>query len=77
MRAVGINGRRYFYPLISQFPTYRGLPSASPVNLPRATEVANKVICLPLFSELREAQVDAIAQHIGSYHERISPGVEI
>jgi dTDP-4-amino-4,6-dideoxygalactose transaminase len=67
LRAVGINGRRYFYPLISQFPTYRGLPSASPNNLPHATEVARKIICLPLYSELQEAEVDAIAQHLGSY----------
>lgn len=70
LRAADINGRRYFYPLISQLPTYRGLPSASPDNLPRATEVARKIICLPLYSELEEAQIDAIAQHIGSYHRR-------
>ncbi len=45
-------GRRYFYPLISTFPTYRGLDSANPGNLPVATRVANQVICLPMHHEL-------------------------
>ena len=52
LRENGIHGRRYFYPLISQFPMYRGLPSARPDNLPVATEVAEQVICLPIFPEL-------------------------
>ena len=34
MKEQGILGRRYFYPLISDFSTYRGLPSASKENLP-------------------------------------------
>ena len=49
-----IFGRRYFYPLITDFPMYRGLPSASPSNLPVATEIANKVICLPIYPSLTE-----------------------
>lgn len=47
-----IFGRRYFYPLISQFPTYRGLPSSKPDNLPVATKVADQVICLPIYPDL-------------------------
>ena len=47
-----IFGRRYFYPLISNFPTYRGLPSAFPENLPVANEITQKVICLPIYPEL-------------------------
>jgi dTDP-4-amino-4,6-dideoxygalactose transaminase len=47
-----IYGRRYFYPLISNFPTYRGLPSAKPENLPVATKVAEQVICLPIYPDL-------------------------
>lgn len=49
MKEHNIWGRRYFYPLISTFSTYRGLESAKPENLPIATEMANKVICLPIF----------------------------
>lgn len=47
-----IYGRRYFYPLISQFPTYRGLQSAKAENLPIATKIAEQVICLPIYPAL-------------------------
>lgn len=52
LKANSIFGRRYFYPLISQFPTYRGLPSATADNLPVATRVAEQVICLPIYPDL-------------------------
>lgn len=52
MKEAGILGRRYFYPLISAFSTYRGLPSARSSNLPIATKMADSVICLPLHHEL-------------------------
>ena len=57
MKRNNIYGRRYFYPLISEFPTYRGLPSSQPENLPVATKVASQVICLPMHHELTEEQV--------------------
>jgi dTDP-4-amino-4,6-dideoxygalactose transaminase len=60
LRAEGIHGRRYFYPLISQFQSYRGLPSATPENLPVATRVANKVLCLPIYPALSGEEQDAI-----------------
>lgn len=47
--------RRYFYPLISAFPTYRGLPSATQQNLPVATKIANQILCLPIYPALQEA----------------------
>ncbi len=52
LKKNNIYGRRYFYPLISQFPTYRGLQSAKSENLPVSTEISKKVICLPIYSEL-------------------------
>ena len=52
LKRNNIYGRRYFYPLISQFPTYRGLPSASEANLPIALNVAEQVICLPIYPDL-------------------------
>ncbi|MBR5330919.1 MAG: DegT/DnrJ/EryC1/StrS family aminotransferase [Akkermansia sp.] len=55
-----ILGRRYFYPLISTFSTYRGLPSATASNLPVATRMANEVICLPLHHELRQEEINSI-----------------
>jgi dTDP-4-amino-4,6-dideoxygalactose transaminase len=45
----GIYSRRYFYPLITEFPMYRSLPSAAPSNLPVATAAAQKVLCLPIY----------------------------
>lgn len=52
LKSQNINGRRYFYPLISQFPTYRGLPSAQKENLPVAENITEQVICLPIYPEL-------------------------
>lgn len=60
MRDKGILGRRYFYPLISDFSTYRGLDSASPENLPVAHKMANSVICLPMHHSLTEEDLNRI-----------------
>lgn len=64
MKADGVLGRRYFYPLISTFSTYRGLPSATPENLPVATKIANEVICLPMHHELTDADIERVLNHI-------------
>ena len=64
MKQNNIYGRRYFYPLISEFPTYRGLPSSNPENLPVATKVASQVICLPMHPELTEEQVYSVIKII-------------
>lgn len=60
MKNMNILGRRYFYPLISNFSTYRGLPSANPENLPVATKMANDVICLPMHHALTEEDVQRV-----------------
>jgi len=52
LKANGIFSRRYFYPLISAFPMYRGLSSASPQNLPVATKAADQILCLPIYPDL-------------------------
>ena len=57
MKDAKVLGRRYFYPLISTFSTYRGLPSAAPENLPVATKIANEVICLPMHHELTNEDI--------------------
>jgi len=64
LKADGIHPRRYFYPLISDFPMYRGLPSARRDNLPVAREAARKILCLPIYPTLEPSQVDVIAQEI-------------
>ncbi|MRW91050.1 aminotransferase class I/II-fold pyridoxal phosphate-dependent enzyme [Duganella sp. FT80W] len=60
LRDQDIYGRRYFYPLISDFPMYRGLPSAAPALLPRASLASSQVICLPIYPTLTEEQQDRI-----------------
>ena len=60
MKRENVLGRRYFYPLISTFSTYRGLPSAAPDNLPVATKLANEVICLPIHHELSDEDIDRV-----------------
>ncbi|MFT4518060.1 MAG: dTDP-4-amino-4,6-dideoxygalactose transaminase [Halioglobus sp.] len=60
MKDSGIHGRRYFYPLISDMPMYRGLPSAREENLLCARQAADRVICLPLYPALEDKQVDAV-----------------
>lgn len=64
MKEQGVLGRRYFYPLISTFSTYRGLPSAAPENLPVATKMANEVICLPMHHALSEEDIQRILNTI-------------
>lgn len=55
-----ILGRRYFYPLISNFPVYRGLESAKPTNLPIANKLAEQVLCLPMYADLSESEIERI-----------------
>ena len=60
MREQNVMGRRYFYPLISTFTTYRGLPSAAPENLPDAHKMVDSVICLPMHHALSEKDVERV-----------------
>ncbi len=58
MKAANVLGRRYFYPLISTFSTYRSLPSSAPANLPNAHRMADTVICLPMHHELSAEDIE-------------------
>lgn len=60
MKEQNVLGRRYFYPLISEFSTYRGLESADPKNLPNAHKMADSVLCLPMHHELSKEDLDRI-----------------
>lgn len=63
-RENNIWARRYFHPLISDFPMYRGLPSANRANLPVAAEAARKVLCLPMYPALTEHDLRRIVDVI-------------
>lgn len=60
MKEQNVLGRRYFYPLISTFSTYRGLESAAPENLPNAHKMANSVICLPMHHALSQEDINRV-----------------
>jgi len=61
LRNNNIYARRYFYPLIADFPMYRGLASAKRENLPVARETALRVLCLPIYPQLGDEDVRRIA----------------
>ena len=60
MKEQGVWSRRYFYPLISNFPTYRGLPSSNKENLPVGNKMADEVLCLPMHHALTDNNIERI-----------------
>lgn len=64
MKAQKVLSRRYFYPLISEFSTYRGLESSNPANLPNAHKMADSVLCLPMHHELSDSDIERILDFI-------------
>ncbi len=64
LKKNNVFSRRYFYPLISNFPSYRSLSSASVDNLPVANRVASQVLCLPIYGSLQEENIDMICEYI-------------
>ncbi len=65
LKEHGIFARRYFYPLITDFPMYRGLPSAHRDNLPVASAAAQKVMCLPIYPALSQSDQQRVIELIG------------
>lgn len=70
LKKHNIFGRRYFFPLISQFPSYRGLNSAKASNLPIAEEITKQVICLPIYPDLDLNTIEFICKTIKKLHNR-------
>jgi dTDP-4-amino-4,6-dideoxygalactose transaminase len=64
LKEQGVFARRYFYPLITDFPMYRGLPSAQRSNLPVAVAAAQKVLCLPIYPALADADLKRVVDVI-------------
>ncbi len=68
LQKYDIFARRYFYPLISDFPTYKGLPSSKADNIPVATQVAKEIICLPIYPDLAADDITRICEIISKKH---------
>ena len=69
LRQFNVFARKYFYPLCSDYPCYRDLPSADPVKLPVAQKVVSEVLCLPLYGDLSVSSVERICAMIESFRE--------
>lgn len=65
LKEFNIFARRYFYPLISEYPMYSGLPSANPANLPVAMQISRQALCLPMAAGLREQDQQRVIDAIG------------
>ncbi|MDQ2184182.1 DegT/DnrJ/EryC1/StrS family aminotransferase [Alcaligenaceae bacterium A4P071] len=75
MRDRQIFGRRYFYPLISDFPMYRTMPSAAAENLPVARSISQRVICLPIYPALEDEDVQrtiALIHDASAAHQKVA-----
>jgi dTDP-4-amino-4,6-dideoxygalactose transaminase len=70
LKKNNIYGRRYFYPLISEFKPFRHLPSAKVENLPVAVKAANEVICLPIYPDLSLDDVEMICKLIRNFNKQ-------
>ncbi len=60
LKENNVHGRRYFYPLISEFPPYRGLASSNPENVLNASKVSNQVICMPIYPGIKNEVLEKI-----------------
>ena len=73
LKAQNVFARRYFYPLISDFPMYRGLPSATAANLPVSRTMADRVLCLPIYPSLTDTDIDYIAGIVRNAYSGTQP----
>ncbi len=65
LKRHNIIARRYYYPLISEFPTYSGLESSKPGSMPVAEEISRQVLCVPIYPGLEPGTVQYICDLIG------------
>ncbi len=72
LKDTGVHPRRYFYPPISEFPMYRGLPSAQRDNLPVANAASRQVLCLPIYPDLDHAVIDQVCDVIAAHAPKLA-----
>lgn len=71
LKENNILARRYFYPLISNFPVYRGLESATPDNLPVATKLADQVLCLPMYAFMENNDIYRVIEILKNLKHKV------
>ena len=67
LKSNGINSRRYFYPLISEFPMYKSLPSSNRDNLFNSYDRSSRVLCLPIYPEISNQSIETICNIIKNF----------
>lgn len=72
LKEKNIYARRYFYPLVSSFPMYRGLRSAREDNVLEASRISSQILCLPIYAELNDSDVDRVVDVIREASSGIS-----
>lgn len=71
LKLNNIYTRRYFYPLITQFPPYSYEHKSGSNNLVTAELIAKRVLCLPLYPELLDDEIEYILSSIKSLAKSI------
>ncbi len=66
-KEYNVMARKYFFPLASEYPCYRHVPSAAPSNLPVAHKVSNEVLCLPVYSDLSVEDIERICDILKNF----------
>lgn len=69
LKKENIFSRRYFYPLISNFPSYKSLASATKENLPVANKIAEQILCLPIYGNIEKETIKIICKIITGLHK--------
>ena len=67
LKTYNVHARKYFFPLCSDYPSYRDLPSSDPAGLPVARQVVDQVLCLPLYGGLDLSIVEQICEIVVSH----------
>jgi dTDP-4-amino-4,6-dideoxygalactose transaminase len=71
LKTYNVYTRRYFYPLVCDYTCYRRLALQDPLTVAR--QVASRILTLPLYPDLAEADVQKICDiihHIGKEHPK-------
>jgi dTDP-4-amino-4,6-dideoxygalactose transaminase len=68
LKKYNVFARRYFYPLLNDFACYQSVSITDP--LIAARKAAKQIMTLPIYSALKEEEIEIICQIIANIHSR-------
>lgn len=68
LKQFNVVTRKYFFPLCSTYSCYSALSSARPENLPVAHDVAERILCLPIYGSLGRDKVESLCALLAALH---------